>query len=107
MECPFCQSRTSVYSKRCNSCGKAIPPGQYLLEESGVVEPAAVDSFVAAATASRTPGRYRFARLGDRFIAFVLDTAFLFGVFAIVDVGRLRAGVRLRVASYGSLPRPC
>jgi uncharacterized RDD family membrane protein YckC len=85
MECPFCQSQTSVYSKRCNSCGKAIPPGQYLLEESGVVEPAAVDTFEAAATASRTQGRYRFARLGDRFIAFVLDTAFLFGLFAIVD----------------------
>jgi uncharacterized RDD family membrane protein YckC len=85
MECPFCQSQTSVYSKRCNSCGKAIPPGQYLLEESGVVEPAAVDTFEAAATAPRTQDRYRFARLGDRFIAFVLDTAFLFGLFAIVD----------------------
>jgi len=85
MECPSCQSQTSVYSKRCNSCGKAIPPGQYLLEESGVVEPAAVDTFEAAATAPRTQGRYRFARLGDRFIAFVLDTAFLFGLFAIVD----------------------
>jgi uncharacterized RDD family membrane protein YckC len=85
MECPFCQSQTSVYSKRCNSCGKAIPPGQYLLEESGVVEPAAVDTFEATATAPRTHGRYRFARLGDRFIAFVLDTAFLFGLFAIVD----------------------
>ncbi len=85
MECPFCQSQTSVYSKRCNSCGKAIPPGQYLLEESGVVEPAAVDTFEATATAPRTQGRYRFARLGDRFIAFVLDTAFLFGLFAIVD----------------------
>jgi uncharacterized RDD family membrane protein YckC len=85
MECPFCQSQTSVYSKRCNSCGKAIPPGQYLLEESGVVEPAAVDTFEAVPTAPRTQGRYRFARLGDRFIAFVLDTAFLFGLFAIVD----------------------
>ena len=85
MECPFCQSPTSAYSKRCNSCGKAIPPGQYLLEESGVVEPVAVDTFEAAAPTSRTQGRYRFARLGDRFIAFVLDTAFLFGVFAIVD----------------------
>ena|SRR6266498_5975639 len=85
MDCPYCQSRTSVYSKRCNSCGKAIPPGQYLLEESGVVEPAAVDTFEAAAPTSRTQSRYRFARLGDRFIAFVLDTAFLFGMFSIVD----------------------
>lgn len=29
--------------------------------------------------------RYRFARLGDRFIAFALDLALLFGLFAIVD----------------------
>jgi uncharacterized RDD family membrane protein YckC len=83
MECPFCQSQTSVYSKRCGSCGKVIPPGQYLLEESGVVGPAAVGT--AAATAPRAQVQYRFARLGDRFIAFVLDTAFLFGLFAIVD----------------------
>lgn len=85
MECPFCQSQTSVYSKRCKSCGKAIPPGQYLLAESGVVDAAVPDTSAAAAGAARTPGRYRFARLGDRFIAFVLDTAFLFGLFAIVD----------------------
>ncbi len=85
MECPFCQSQTSVYSKRCNSCGKAIPPGQYLLEESGAVEAGVPDTSAAAAGAPRTQGQYRFARLGDRFIAFVLDTAFLFGLFAIVD----------------------
>ena len=85
MECPFCQSQTSVYSKRCNSCGKAIPPGQYLLEESGVVDAAVSDTSAAAPGTARTPGRYRFARLGDRFIAFLLDTAFLFGLFAIVD----------------------
>lgn len=85
MECPFCQSQTSAYSKRCNKCGKSIPPGQYLLAESGILEPAAVSTLEAAATAARTQGRYRFARLGDRFIAFVLDTVFLFGLFAIVD----------------------
>jgi len=31
------------------------------------------------------PQNYRFARLGDRFIAFVLDIAVLFGLFAVVD----------------------
>lgn len=36
-------------------------------------------------TPARNTGRYRFARLGDRFIAFVLDTAMLFGLFAVVD----------------------
>src|SRR5580765_366015 len=83
MECPFCQSETSVYSKRCDRCRKTIPPGQYLLAESGILEPDAVSA--ATATAPSTQGRYRFARLGDRFIAFLLDTAFLFGLFAIVD----------------------
>jgi uncharacterized RDD family membrane protein YckC len=85
MECPFCQSQTSVYSKRCNSCRKAIPPGQYLLEESGVIDAAVPDTRPVAAGPALTQGRFRFARLGDRFIAFLLDTAFLFGLFAIVD----------------------
>jgi uncharacterized RDD family membrane protein YckC len=85
MECPFCQSQTSLYSKRCKSCGKPIPPGQYLLEESGLVETSVPDTSAVAAGTARTQGRYQFARLGDRFIAFVLDTAFLFGLFAIVD----------------------
>jgi uncharacterized RDD family membrane protein YckC len=86
MECPFCQRQTGVYSKQCKNCGKPIPPGQRLLEESGVIEPASPVTFEAAAgTAPRHQGRYRYARLGDRFIAFVLDTAFLFGLFAIVD----------------------
>src|SRR2546430_12271109 len=39
------------------------------------------------AVSGRSPnsGDYRFASLGDRFIAFVLDSAMLFGLFAIVD----------------------
>jgi uncharacterized RDD family membrane protein YckC len=57
-----------------------------LLEESGVVEPAPV---VGAKSVARPRaggnGAYRFASLGDRFIAFVLDSAMLFGLFAIVD----------------------
>jgi len=85
MECPFCKCQTSAHSKRCNSCGKAIPPGQYLLEESGVVDAALDDTSAAVPGVVRTQARYRFARLGDRFIAFLLDTAFLFGLFAIVD----------------------
>jgi len=85
MECPFCQNQTSAYSKRCNTCGKAIPPGQYLLEESGMVEAAVPSTSAVAAGTARSQARYRFARLGDRFIAFLLDTAFLFGLFAIMD----------------------
>jgi uncharacterized RDD family membrane protein YckC len=86
MECPFCQNHISSYSKQCRTCGKTIPPSQRLLEESGVIEVTAPESStVVARGTARTQLEYRFARLGDRFIAFVLDTAFLFGVFAIVD----------------------
>ena len=63
-----------------------IPPAQHLLEESGIIERTFSPSFGSAG--ERTPGnqgRYRFARLGDRFIAFVLDTVFLFGLFAMID----------------------
>jgi uncharacterized RDD family membrane protein YckC len=86
MECPFCQRQTGAYSKQCKHCGKAIPAAQYLLEESGIVESTSSPSFGSAGEcAAGTQRRYRFARLGDRFIAFVLDTTFLFGLFAIVD----------------------
>jgi len=86
MECPFCQRQIAAYSKQCKQCGRAIPLGQYLLEESGIVEPTSSASL--GGPAKRAPGtqeQYRYARLGDRFIAFVLDTAFLFGLFALVD----------------------
>lgn len=86
MECPCCQSQVSSSAKNCEVCGEPIPPGQYLLEESGVVEPAeiAAPKPVRAARV-RNYGQYQFARLGDRFIAFVLDLAVLFGLFAVVD----------------------
>jgi uncharacterized RDD family membrane protein YckC len=84
MECPHCQRPTSPHAERCNACGGVIPPGQHMLEESGVVEP-------AVNLPDPDPGQeantelYRMASLGDRFIAFALDTVFLFGVFAILD----------------------
>jgi uncharacterized RDD family membrane protein YckC len=84
MECPFCQSQIGSYSTQCKTCGKLIPPGQYLLEESGVIEPSPALTFVTDGVAG-TQHPYRFARLGDRFIAFVLDSAFLFGLFAVAD----------------------
>jgi len=86
MECPHCHSQVSSHSKHCKRCGGAIPSGQYLLEECGLTTPAsAVANIPAAAPARSAAARYRFARLGDRFIAFVLDIALLFGLFAIVD----------------------
>jgi uncharacterized RDD family membrane protein YckC len=88
MECPHCHRQTSLHSRNCGSCGSVIPPAQYLLEEAGVIEPAS-----PATSASPKPVRreqkndsfYRMATLGDRLIAFALDSTFLFGIFAIVD----------------------
>src|ERR1700747_2114761 len=87
MQCPHCHSHISTHSKHCKRCGGAIPAGQHLLEECGLAQPApAVSRPTTTAASARAPVvRYRFARLGDRFIAFALDIALLFGLFAIVD----------------------
>jgi len=73
----------------CQRCGGAIPASQHLLEELGLAESAAAPSGMSAKTSapapSRSANRYRFARLGDRFIAFALDVAVLSGLFAIAD----------------------
>jgi len=61
-----------------------------------VIEPArAAGAATPVPTPARKPVQYRFARLGDRFIAFVLDTALLFGLFAVVD-----AWVFMRLATF-------
>ena len=85
MQCPNCQSQLSPYAAQCDRCGEDIPAGQHLLEESGVVEPAPAPAKSATSGRGKNSGDYRFASLGDRFIAFVLDSALLFGLFAIVD----------------------
>lgn len=86
MECPCCQSENRSSAKTCDVCGEPIPPGQYLLEESGVIEPAENGKPEPAPAARiRNSGQYRFARLGDRFLAFILDLAVLFGLFAVID----------------------
>src|SRR5207253_2589882 len=84
MECPHCQRPTSPHAERCSACGGVIPPGQHMLEESGVVEPA-VNLLDPYPGQEENTELYRMASLGDRFIAFALDTIFLFGVFAILD----------------------
>lgn len=56
------------------------------MEECGLTDdlapPAASNK---PALPARSSSRLRLARLGDRFIAFVLDIALLFGLFAVVD----------------------
>src|SRR5205807_2216180 len=88
MECPHCQRPTSPHAERCSACGGVIPPGQHMLEESGVVEPA-VNLLDPYPGQEENTELYRMASLGDRFIAFALDTIFLFGVFAILDAWAL------------------
>src|ERR1700722_2975515 len=88
MECPHCHRQTRPQSKNCGSCGSVIPPAQYLLEEAGLIEPASPKTNAPSKPARREQkdeSFYRMATLGDRLIAFALDSTFLFGVFAIVD----------------------
>src|SRR5260370_21395799 len=88
MECPHSRRQTSLHSENCGSCGGHIPPAQHLLEESGMVAPA---SSATSAPPKRVPPEQkddsfcRIATLGDRLIAFALDSIFLFGAFAVVD----------------------
>jgi uncharacterized RDD family membrane protein YckC len=83
MQCPRCHRETSAASKRCTACGWTIPPGQHLLEQSGMLgEDAPARKAHANAEDLDT---YRTATLGNRFVAFVLDTLFLFGIFIVVD----------------------
>lgn len=86
MECPHCHRQTSPSSKHCKRCGGAIPSSQHLLEEAGIVESSThVASSAPSPAPTRNSARYRLARLGDRFIAFALDTALLFGLFTVAD----------------------
>lgn len=88
MECPHCHRQTSLHSKNCGSCGGVIPPAQHLLEESGIIAPASPTTSVPSEQVrpeQKDDHFYRTATLGDRLIAFVLDSTFLFGLFAVVD----------------------
>src|SRR5215471_10311612 len=89
MQCPHCHVQISSNSKHCKRCGGVIPSSQYLLEECGLAESTPANrpspTNAAASAPARPSQNYRFARLGDRFIAFVLDIAVLFGLFAVVD----------------------
>ena len=91
MECPNCGRTLSAYSSRCGSCGKAVPPAQHLLEESGIIEPSAPASAAAPARGPRPS--CRTASLGDRMVAAALDGVVLFGVFGLVTAwGVMRWG---------------
>jgi uncharacterized RDD family membrane protein YckC len=85
MQCPHCHNQVRSHAKHCPKCGGAIPSGQHLLEECGLADPAPAVTSKRPEPPVRGGNRFRPARLGDRFIAYVLDIALLFGLFAIVD----------------------
>src|ERR1700746_3743436 len=83
MECPNCGKRVLTYSQRCGNCRATIPPGQYLLEESGVVERSAPIT-TAPALLWQSPTR-RTASLGDRLIAAILDSMVVLGAVTVIS----------------------
>jgi uncharacterized RDD family membrane protein YckC len=88
MECPHCHRQTGLNANNCGSCGGSIPPAQRLLEESGILGPTAPAASPPPKQVQFEPKNdsyYRTATLGDRLIAFALDSVFLFGVFAVQD----------------------
>lgn len=89
MQCPHCYREVKAHAKNCGSCGGYIPPGQYLLEDAGIIEASRAAAAATAAgkkpAAQRNTATPRVAKLGKRFSAFVLDTMVLFGVFAVTD----------------------
>jgi len=90
MECPHCHRQTGVRANSCGACGGTIPPAQHLLEESGILAPASSTTSAPPQPFQREKKNeedpfYRTATLGDRSIAFALDSIFLVGVFAIAD----------------------
>ena len=98
MQCPRCQRTVDDKSRRCSWCGVDMPPGQHLLEQSGVVVP--------IRPATRDDGheseRARLASLGDRFIALMLDSVVVLFACVLIDMWALLkwgivAGGELRV----------
>src|SRR5262249_61852094 len=86
----YCANNQSPHYNMFASSRAITPPAQHLLEDAGIIEPPPPPAPVACPrrpvrTPLRNTSQYRFARLGDRFIAFLLDTAILFGVFTVVD----------------------
>jgi len=83
MECPHCHRQTGSASRRCTFCGAEIPPGQFLLEQSGVLP--AVASVPVELHYPSDAASFNLATFGDRFLAVVLDSIVLLATFAIVD----------------------
>jgi uncharacterized RDD family membrane protein YckC len=103
MQCPRCRRTVDDKSHRCAWCGVDVPPGQHLLEESGVVVP------IRPVTDDDDDSQpARLASLGDRFLALALDCVVLFAACALIDVWcfmrwGIVAGTELRVTAATAL----
>src|SRR5436309_15250064 len=71
MECPRCKRTVDPKLRRCNWCGVNVPPGQHMLEESGIVVPNRDTDSASNFPIPRLP------TLGDRLITVLLYTAIL------------------------------
>src|SRR5438105_7669040 len=85
MECPHCHRQTGPRAEHCPACGGAIPPAQYLLEESGMEDAPVAEKVPESRAVELDNDSCRMATLGDRFLAFVVDSIVLFGLFIVVD----------------------
>ena len=111
MECPNCGRHLGAHSQRCASCGKAVPPGQHLLAEAGLLGDEAGGASAAKTAVSPPSVTPRFtcrtAGLGDRLVAALLDGIVLLGGAAIIaawtftrwGVSSGDGGLRLTLAS--------
>ncbi len=88
MECPNCGRHISSNTRQCITCGKAVPPAQHLLEQSGVVPPSAPSSVpsVSPAVIDVPDSPCHAAHLGDRLIAAALDRLIILCACAVVSV---------------------
>src|SRR5688572_25403121 len=88
MECPRCKHAVPMGVRVCKRCGASIPAGQSLLAEAGFAgdgELAPATTATAAAPARIMRGTHRLATIGDRLLASILDSIFLFAVFMVAS----------------------
>lgn len=89
MDCPRCKHAAPFGARVCKRCGTNIPAGQSLLAEAGFAPDGELAPAGSAATAAAPArimrGTHRLATIGDRLLASILDSIFLFAVFMVAS----------------------